>query len=54
MNGSLDLAMYLLEEKHVAIVPGVAFNTEGAIRISFATDLGTIEKGCLKVSLQRL
>jgi aspartate aminotransferase len=49
MNGSLDLAMYLLEEKHVAIVPGVAFNMEGAIRISFATDLETIEKGCLRI-----
>lgn len=49
INGSMDLALYLLEELEVAIVPGVAFGQEGSIRISFATDLESIEKGCGKI-----
>lgn len=35
----------LLEEKHVATVPGVAFGAEGTIRISYASDLSTIQQG---------
>ncbi|MFZ5939647.1 MAG: pyridoxal phosphate-dependent aminotransferase [Bacteroidota bacterium] len=33
---SSDLAMYLLEEGHIATVPGSAFGAEGCIRISYA------------------
>ncbi|NER81517.1 MAG: pyridoxal phosphate-dependent aminotransferase [Leptolyngbya sp. SIO1D8] len=42
---SLDFCSLLLEEKHVATVPGVAFGSEGNIRISYATDLDTIQRG---------
>ena len=43
--GSKDFCQKLLDEKHVATIPGVAFGAEGTIRISYATDLGTIERG---------
>ncbi|WP_008318462.1 pyridoxal phosphate-dependent aminotransferase [Leptolyngbya sp. PCC 6406] len=42
---SLDFCNALLEEKHVATIPGVAFGAEGNIRVSYATDLDTIERG---------
>jgi aspartate aminotransferase len=40
----------LLEEKYVATIPGVAFGAEGSIRISYATDLNTIERGMDRLS----
>jgi aspartate aminotransferase len=43
--GSVDFCTALLEEKHVATIPGVAFGAEGNIRVSYATDLDTIERG---------
>ncbi|MEM8809865.1 MAG: pyridoxal phosphate-dependent aminotransferase, partial [Cyanobacteria bacterium P01_G01_bin.38] len=42
---SLDFCSKLLEEKHVATIPGIAFGSEGTIRVSYATDMVTIEKG---------
>ena len=42
---SLSFCQQLLEEKHVAAVPGVAFGAEGTLRISYATDMDTIERG---------
>ncbi|MGP1371557.1 MAG: pyridoxal phosphate-dependent aminotransferase [Almyronema sp.] len=42
---SLDFCNGLLEEKHVATVPGVAFGADDCIRISYATDLDTIKHG---------
>ncbi|MGF1523299.1 MAG: pyridoxal phosphate-dependent aminotransferase [Leptolyngbyaceae cyanobacterium] len=42
---SVDFCNTLLEEKHVAIIPGAAFGAEGTIRISYATDMSTIERG---------
>ncbi|NEQ42199.1 MAG: pyridoxal phosphate-dependent aminotransferase [Leptolyngbya sp. SIOISBB] len=42
---STDFCKTLLEEKHVAVIPGIAFGKEGTIRISYATDLATIEEG---------
>jgi aspartate aminotransferase len=35
----------LLEEFHVAMVPGVAFGAEGFVRLSFATSLAALENG---------
>ena len=43
--GSVDLAAYLLEEAHVATVPGVAFGEEACIRFSYATSQELIAKG---------
>jgi aspartate aminotransferase len=37
INNSGDLAMYLLEEAHVATVDGAAFCAPGYIRLSYAT-----------------
>ncbi len=42
---SLDLADYLLEKAHVAVVPGAAFGEEECLRFSYATSLEQIEKG---------
>ena len=42
---SLDFCSALLAEKHVATIPGVAFGAEGTIRISYATDMETIQRG---------
>jgi aspartate aminotransferase len=35
----------LLKEKQVAMVPGLAFGSNDCLRMSYATSLGTIEKG---------
>jgi len=42
---SLDFCNALLEEQQVAVIPGIAFGTDSHIRLSYATDLPTIEKG---------
>lgn len=42
---STDFCKTLLEEKYVAVIPGIAFGKEGTIRISYATDMATIEEG---------
>ncbi|MEM6836741.1 MAG: pyridoxal phosphate-dependent aminotransferase [Cyanobacteria bacterium P01_C01_bin.120] len=42
---SIEFCETLLTEKHVAVIPGMAFGKEGTIRISYATDLATIEAG---------
>lgn len=42
---SLDFCTRLLNEKHVATVPGIAFGADSGIRVSYATDMATIEKG---------
>ena len=45
-----DLAMYLLEEGHVATVDGGAFGTPGYLRFSFATSDSNIEKAIGRVA----
>lgn len=42
---SLDFCNALLEEHQVAVIPGVAFGADKNIRLSYATDMTTIEKG---------
>jgi aspartate aminotransferase len=42
---STSFCMSALASAGVALVMGSAFGTEGYVRMSFATDLGTIEKG---------
>jgi aspartate aminotransferase len=37
IKGSTDLCLYLLEQAHIATVPGDAFGDDACIRISFAT-----------------
>ena len=42
---SVEFCNALLEEKQIAAVPGIAFGNDDHIRLSYATDLGTIEAG---------
>ena len=45
IKSSLDFAQILLEQGHVAVIPGAAFGTDSFIRLSYATSMETIEKG---------
>ncbi len=45
LESSQDLAMYLLDEASVAVVPGEGFGAPGHIRISYAATLDQIEDG---------
>jgi aspartate aminotransferase len=42
---SLEFCNALLEAHQVAVIPGVAFAADNNIRLSYATDMATIEKG---------
>ncbi|WP_445626585.1 pyridoxal phosphate-dependent aminotransferase [Nostoc sp. DSM 114167] len=42
---SLEFCDALLEEYQVAVIPGIAFGADDNIRLSYATDMATIEKG---------
>ncbi len=42
---SMQFCELLLEEQKVAVVPGIAFGADANVRISYATDMATIEKG---------
>ncbi|NET57731.1 MAG: aminotransferase class I/II-fold pyridoxal phosphate-dependent enzyme, partial [Symploca sp. SIO2E6] len=46
---SLDFCNSLLESQQVAAIPGIAFGNDNCIRLSYATDLATIEKGMERV-----
>ncbi len=48
-NDSMKFCANLLEQKGVALVPGLAFGTEGYVRFSFATDLATIQEGIKRI-----
>ena len=39
----------LLEDFHVAVVPGGEFGKEGHLRLSFATSMEVIEKGIERI-----
>ncbi|MCU0545731.1 MAG: pyridoxal phosphate-dependent aminotransferase [Oscillatoriaceae cyanobacterium Prado104] len=41
---SLQFCDALLEQQQVAVIPGIAFGADDHIRLSYATDLGTIKK----------
>ncbi|MBD2138235.1 pyridoxal phosphate-dependent aminotransferase [Anabaena sp. FACHB-1237] len=42
---SLEFCNLLLAEQQVAVIPGVAFGADNNVRLSYATDMATIEKG---------
>ncbi len=42
---SLEFSDALLEEHQVAVIPGIAFGADDTVRLSYATDMATIEKG---------
>lgn len=45
LKNSLDFSAALLQEAHVAVVPGEAFGTDEHIRISYATSMTELERG---------
>jgi aspartate aminotransferase len=45
VNGSVEFADRLLDEAHVAVVPGIAFGNDAHVRMSFATSLQQIDLG---------
>jgi len=45
VKGSLDFAAKVLQEAHVAVVPGEAFGCDENVRLSFATSMAQIDKG---------
>lgn len=47
---SLDFSSRLLEEGKVAVVPGVAFGDDGAVRLSFATSEKNIEEAARRLA----
>jgi len=49
-SDSLTFAKELLDKKLVAVVPGVAFGSEGYFRMSFATDIETIRTGIARIA----
>ena len=49
INNDSDLAMYLLEEGHVATVAGSAFCTPGYIRLSYATSDDNIREAMRRI-----
>lgn len=49
ISSSRDLALYLLEEAHVALVHGEAFGDDDYLRLSYATSLDDIRKGVERI-----
>lgn len=50
INNSSDLALYLLEKGHVALVAGEAFGSPEYIRISYATSMDNIKEAVKRIS----
>jgi len=51
LGSPCDVADYLLEEAKVALVPGEDFGSREHVRLSYATSLQDIEKGCERIQL---
>jgi aspartate aminotransferase len=49
MNDTLRFCERLLQEAHVAVVPGEAFGTDRHIRISYATSMKELERGLERI-----
>lgn len=50
VDDDIQLAQLLLEKAEVALVPGSAFGSPGYIRLSFATDMGSLEKALARIA----
>jgi aspartate aminotransferase len=50
IKNSTDFAALLLEEDLVAVVPGADFGAPDYIRLSYATDMGSIVKGLERIT----
>jgi len=47
---SVTFAKRLLQEHHVAVVPGVAFDADACVRLSYACSMSEIETGMARLS----
>ena len=45
IKNSFDLSNFILKEAEVALIPGIAFEAEGYLRLSYATSLEDIKEG---------
>lgn len=56
INNATDLSMYLLDQAHVAIVPGAAFGDDNYVRLSYATSEDRLEEAArrMKEALAKL
>ena len=50
IENDVQLAEYLLEKAEVAVVPGSAFGSDGHLRLSYATDMGSLEKALSRIA----
>lgn len=48
-KNSMEFCKNLLDQKGVAVVPGIGFGMDGYIRFSFATDLDSIKEGIERI-----
>lgn len=49
LQTDVDVAAALLTEVHVAVVPGTAFHSAPHLRLSYATDMATLEDACARI-----
>lgn len=49
INNSVDMAAFLLEQAHVAVVAGSPFGAEGFFRISYATSLENLQSALARI-----
>ena len=47
--GSQEFARRLLDERHVALVPGIAFGSDANVRLSYACGMDEIEEGIRRI-----
>jgi len=50
IRNDVELAQFLLEKAEVALVPGSAFGSPGHLRLSFATDMSSLEKALRRIA----
>jgi aspartate aminotransferase len=51
MNGSADIARFLLNNWKVAVIPGIAFGVDSCIRLSFACSAEDLERGLERIAM---
>ena len=50
IENDVQLAEHLLEKAEVAVVPGSAFGSDGHLRLSYATDMDSLEKALTRIA----
>lgn len=49
VDNSFDLAMHLLYQAHIAVVPGSAFGKDGYLRMSYATSMDHLKEAMIRM-----